>query len=218
MTPAHRATWASGVVRSGGIVDLAVVATAFAVVFVGELPDKTMVASLVLSTRGRPAAVWVGAAAAFVIQVAVAVTLGAVLVRLVPGRELDTGVAAIFLAGAVWALWSWHRQEPEAAEQPDNERAEAPHSAKRTVGTAFVVIFVAEWGDLTQILTADLAAKTGAALSVAIGAVVALWTVAALAVLGGRGLLRVINPRTLRAIIAFVLLGLAVVSALQAAT
>ena len=42
--------------------NLAVVGTVFAIIFAGELPDKTMVASLVMSTRGRPFEVWLGAA------------------------------------------------------------------------------------------------------------------------------------------------------------
>jgi putative Ca2+/H+ antiporter (TMEM165/GDT1 family) len=71
--------------------------------------------------------------------------------------------------------------------------------------TAFVVIFVAEWGDITQILTANLAAHYHSPLSVALGAVLALWCVAALAVASGQSLLRLIDVATVRIVTAVVL-------------
>jgi putative Ca2+/H+ antiporter (TMEM165/GDT1 family) len=74
--------------------------------------------------------------------------------------------------------------------------------------TAFVVIFLAEWGDLTQILTANLAAHYHSALSVGVGALLALWAVAGLAVIGGQSLLRVINIRTVRIVTAVALFAL----------
>jgi putative Ca2+/H+ antiporter (TMEM165/GDT1 family) len=75
--------------------------------------------------------------------------------------------------------------------------------------TAFLVIFIAEWGDLTQILIANLAARYHDPLAVGVGAVLALWTVAALAVASGRSLLRVVNIATVRIVTAVVLTGLA---------
>ena len=84
--------------------NLAVVGAVFAVIFVGELPDKTMVASLVMSTRGRPWAVWLGAAPAFAVHVIIATTLGTVVFRVLPPRAVDAVVAVIFLAGAGLAV------------------------------------------------------------------------------------------------------------------
>jgi putative Ca2+/H+ antiporter (TMEM165/GDT1 family) len=75
--------------------------------------------------------------------------------------------------------------------------------------TAFIVIFLAEWGDLTQILTANLAAHYHSPLSVGLGALAALWAVAALAVIGGRGVLRFVNIRTVRFVTAGILVALA---------
>ena len=57
--------------------DLVVVAIAFGAIFVVELPDKTFIAALVLSTRYRPLAVWIGVGLAFGVQTVVAVTAGA---------------------------------------------------------------------------------------------------------------------------------------------
>ena len=84
------------------------------------------------------------------------------------------------------------------------------------ITTAFAVIFIAEWGDLTQILTANLAADYHSALSVATGAVLALWTVAALAVVTGTGLMRYVSVRAVRIATGIVLVLLALYSAWNA--
>ena len=194
--------------------NLAVIGAVFAVIFVGELPDKTMVASLVMSTRGRPLEVWLGAAGAFVVHVVIATTLGTVVFHLLAPQAVDAVVAVIFFAGAglatVEAIRERRRKEdPEPPPVP-------PSRPGRTAATAFAVIFAAEWGDLTQLLTANLAAHYHAPLSVATGAILALWAVAAIAVTGGRWLGRVIDPFLIRVVTAVVLAGLGVYTALTA--
>jgi putative Ca2+/H+ antiporter (TMEM165/GDT1 family) len=184
-------------------VDFAVVIAVFPIIFLGELPDKTMFASLVLSTRGRPFMVWIGAALAFAVHVVIAVTVGAALFHLVPHRVLEALVAAMFFAGAGLAL---REARKERDEEPLIEKEVASHH--RTLVTAFLVIFIAEWGDLTQILMANLAAHYRSAVSVAVGALLALWAVAALAVAGGQSILRVVDIRTVRIITAVVLTAL----------
>jgi len=192
-------------------VNLAVAAAVFPIIFIGELPDKTMFASLVLSTRGKPFSVWLGAAAAFVVHVVIATTIGVALFHLVPHRILDGIVAVMFLGGAVLAL----REAAKEREEQDLVARESA-SGRRVLTTSFIVIFLAEWGDLTQILTANLAAHYHSAISVGVGATLALWSVAGLAVVGGQSLLRFINIRTLRIITAVALTGLAVFSGWQA--
>ena len=190
----------------------AVVFAVFPIIFLGELPDKTMFASLVMSTRGRPAVVWVGAAAAFMVHVVIAVTIGVALFHLLPHQVLDAVVAGMFLLGAALAM------REAAKERQDEELVEREVATHRRIAvTAFVVIFLAEWGDLTQVLTANLAAHYHDPLSVGVGAVLALWTVSALAVVSGQSLLRVINITTIRILTAFVLIGLAGFAAWEAA-
>jgi putative Ca2+/H+ antiporter (TMEM165/GDT1 family) len=168
------------------------------VIFIGELPDKTMFASLVLATKGRPRQVWLGASAAFAAHVAIAVTAGVALFALLPKRGVDAVVTAMFLFGAIYA-WRESRKGEEYVDPKETSR----HGA---ILTAFAVIFLAEWGDLTQILTANLAAKYHAPLSVAVGSIVALWAVAGLAVAGGQSLLRFVHIATIRKVTAAVLL------------
>ena len=190
----------------------AVVFAVFPIIFLGELPDKTMFASLVMSTRGRPAIVWLGAAAAFVVHVVIAVTVGVALFHLLPHQALDAVVAGMFLVGAALA---WREAVKESEKEELVEREVATH--RRIAVTAFVVIFLAEWGDLTQILTANLAAHYHDPLSVGVGAVLALWAVAGLAVVSGQTLLRVINISTIRIVTAVVLIALAGWAAWEAA-
>jgi putative Ca2+/H+ antiporter (TMEM165/GDT1 family) len=189
--------------------DLGIAAAVFPLIFLAELPDKTMFASLVLASRGRPRAVWVGAAAAFLVHVAIATTVGAALFAVLPPRAVDAVVAALFLAGALYAYLETRRDESALI---DREVA----TRRRTVVTAFVVIFLAEWGDLTQILTANLAAHYHSALSVGVGALLALWLVAALAVASGQTLLRIFPTVIVRRVTVVVLLVLAGVAAWSA--
>jgi putative Ca2+/H+ antiporter (TMEM165/GDT1 family) len=186
-----------------------VAAAVFPVIFIGELPDKTMFASLVLSSRGRPVAVWFGAAGAFLVHVVIATTVGVALFKLLPTQVVDALVALMFLGGAIFAYREGDKDESELV-----THEAATH--QRVVTTAFAVIFIAEWGDLTQILTANLAAHYRDALSVGVGAVAALWTVALLAVVGGQGLLRYVPITIVRRVTAGVLLVLAVVAAYSA--
>jgi Ca2+/H+ antiporter, TMEM165/GDT1 family len=179
-----------------------IVLICFPLIFLAELPDKTMFANLIMATKSRPVLVWLGAAAAFTVHVAIAVTAGAAVFALVPRRYLDLVVASLFAAAAVYA---WLEGSSNRA-----ERARAPSPGGNAVLTAFVVIFLAEWGDLTQILTANLAARYHAPLAVAVGSLLALWAVAALAVAAGQTLLRFLSAATIRKITSVVLLGMAV--------
>ncbi len=184
----------------------------FPVIFLGELPDKTMFANLVMATNGRPFRVWLGAAGAFVVHAAIAVTVGVALFHLVPHQAVDGIVAGLFLLGAAYAWWQATRGDEGATRKIDGQ---VPR--RGVTLTAFLVIFVAEWGDLTQILTANLAVRYHAPLSVAVGSVAALWCVAGLAVAGGRVLLRRLTVATIRRVTAVVLVGLAGYSAWTAA-
>lgn len=189
----------------------------FPVIFLGELPDKTMFASLVLATKGRPAAVWLGAAAAFVVHVAIAVSVGVALFTILPHRAVDGVVAVLFLAGAGLAIRE-ARNERRYEQREDQLAESGARHHRHAALTAFVVIFLAEWGDLTQVLTANLAARLHSPLSVAVGSVLALWTVAALAVAGGRGLLRWVNVGTIRIVTAAILIGLGIFTGILAIT
>jgi putative Ca2+/H+ antiporter (TMEM165/GDT1 family) len=166
-------------------VNLGAAFSAFAAVFPAELPDKTMVATIVLVTRyRRPVAVWLGAAAAFAAHVVIAVAAGGLL-SLLPDTVVTISTAALFSAGAV-VLWRSARRHDAEVDLD----AAITGNRVATFGAAalgsFGVVILAEWGDLTQLATASIAASTGEPVAVAVGALLALWTVAALAVTAGR--------------------------------
>lgn len=196
---------------------LSVILSVFPIIFLGELPDKTMFASLILATKGRPSAVWFGATAAFVVHVAIAVSAGVALFHLLSPHSVDAVVAAMFIIGAALAIREAKDEEEHEAQEKELAIEEAK-THRQTFVTSFVVIFLAEWGDLTQILTANLAAKYRSPFSVGLGASLALMSVAAIAVVAGKNLMRWVNPRIIRIVTALVLLTLGIASAVIAAS
>jgi putative Ca2+/H+ antiporter (TMEM165/GDT1 family) len=192
----------------------ATIVATFGTIFVAELPDKTMLATIVLAARfKRPFAVWVGAALALTAQMFIAVVAGRLL-ELLPDRPVHIAVAILFGVGAV-VLWRTSDEAVhEAAEHLAPEvRLELP--AWRISATVMGVVFLAEWGDLTQLATASLASR-GEALSVFVGATAAMLTVAAIGVIAGQSLLRVLPERVLRRIAAAIFATLAVVALVSA--
>jgi Ca2+/H+ antiporter, TMEM165/GDT1 family len=183
---------------------------AFVAIFPAELPDKTMVATIVLVTRYRqPFAVWVGAAAAFTIHVVIAVVAGGLL-SLLPDAVVSIATAVLFAIGAA-VLWrSASRAAADEAADADVFVDPVPASFREAALGSFGVVLVAEWGDLTQLATASLAASSGEPLATAIGALVALWSVAALAVTAGRALANRLPVALLQRIAAGVFAALAV--------
>lgn len=181
--------------------NVAVAAAVFPVIFLGELPDKTMFASLVMATRGRPFAVWLGATAAFAVHVVIATTVGVLLIDILPHEAVELAVALTFFAGAGFALYDGLRSGDEEQVDP----GAAVMRRRRSAITTFVLIFLAEWGDLTQVLTINLAARYHAPWSVGTGALLAMAAVAGIAVAGGQGLLRFVKVSVVRIITAIVL-------------
>jgi Ca2+/H+ antiporter, TMEM165/GDT1 family len=168
---------------------LAALALAFVVVLLVELPDKTLVATLVLSTRYRPRAVLVGVALAFAVQSVIAAAAGG-LITLLPHRVVEAVVAMLFALGAFVLLRESFQPTDDKVELADHREA-LPFW--RVVLTSFGVLFAAEWGDASQIATAGLVARQrGLAHAVAtgVGAWLALVLVAALAVVVGRVVLQ----------------------------
>jgi putative Ca2+/H+ antiporter (TMEM165/GDT1 family) len=196
--------------------EILIALTVFGVVFVGELPDKTAVASLVLGLRYRPLLVLAGVWTAFVIHVVVAVAAGGLIARL-PRTPVELTTAALFLAGAVLLLRSNPDEALEAGEQ-NAAKVTGERSPRQVVLASFGIVLVAEFGDLTQILVATLAARYDDPIAVGIGGLAALWSVAALAVAFGRTLLKVVPLRRVQQAAAVALLVLAGYSAVSALT
>jgi putative Ca2+/H+ antiporter (TMEM165/GDT1 family) len=189
---------------------LSVIAAAFILVLPVELPDKTLFATLVLATRFAPLPVFVGVGTAFGLQVAIAVTAGSLL-SLLPQAVVTGVVAALFLVGAI-ILWRSATSGPE-----DEELDETPEhpSFLKAAAISFGVLFAAEWGDLSQLATAGLAARYDAPVSVFIGSWAALLTVSALAVFLGKKLADRLPIALIRRVAAGLFLVFAVFAAIE---
>jgi putative Ca2+/H+ antiporter (TMEM165/GDT1 family) len=205
-------------------VDIAAALRAFGAVFPAELPDKTMIATIVLVAHHRRALpVWCGAAAAFTVHVTLAVMAGQVL-RTLPSTAVSLATAVLFAVGAV-LLWRGATEDTDLGadgdaradrDQPDGDSTSSASTSLAAFAGSFGVVMLAEAGDLTQLATAGLAASSGAPLAVGLGALAALWLVAGLAVVAGRQLTAILPVHQLRRIAAVVFAVLAVVALLSA--
>jgi Ca2+/H+ antiporter, TMEM165/GDT1 family len=186
---------------------------AFVVIVPVELPDKTFVATLVLATRYRPWPVWLGVTAAFGIQCVVATAAGRAL-ALLPERPVRLAAGALFAVGAVLLFRGARRADEEEAEAERRyeEQITDSRTGWRAFGASFLVLFAAEWGDLSQLLTASLVASGRPAIPVFFGSWAALALVAGAGVVLGRVLLRRIRLKVVRYVGATVCAVLAVVT------
>lgn len=189
-------------------VDLAAFFVALALIAPAELPDKTFIATLVLATRFQPFVVWLGVSAAFAVQTTVAVLAGQVL-SLLPETAVLLVTAALFATGSVLLLRGAGDVDPTAEEDEEEDAVESVVRSghRRAFTVSFLVLFAAEWGDLSQLTTAGLSARFDAPVEVWLGAWLALSAVAGLATLAGRWLVSRVRFSTVRRI-SGVLLGL----------
>ncbi|MEU9347583.1 TMEM165/GDT1 family protein [Streptomyces sp. NPDC048278] len=190
------------------MISITVTALVFGVIFLAELPDKTALAGLVLGTRYRASYVFAGVAAAFLLHVVLAVAAGSVL-TLLPQQIVHALTGVLFLGGAAVLLLKKDEEDEEI-------RKPADQSFWKVAGTGFMLILVAEFGDLTQIMTANLAARYDDPLSVGLGAVLGLWAVAGLGIVGGKALMKKVPLRLITQIAAVLMLALGVWSLWEA--
>ncbi|KUF20033.1 TMEM165/GDT1 family protein [Streptomyces silvensis] len=192
------------------MISISVTALVFGVVFLAELPDKTALAGLVLGTRYRASHVFAGVAAAFAVHVVLAVAAGSVL-TLLPQQLVHALTGVLFLGGAAMLLLS-----KGGDEDGDEVKAPKDQSFWRVSGAGFMLILVAEFGDLTQIMTANMAARYDDPLSVGLGAVLALWAVAGIGIVGGKALMKRVPLSLITKIAGVLMLALGVWSLIEA--
>ncbi|WP_406176346.1 TMEM165/GDT1 family protein [Streptomyces canus] len=192
------------------MISFTVTAVVFGVVFLAELPDKTALAGLVLGTRYRASYVFAGVAAAFALHVALAVAAGSVL-TLLSQQIVQAVTGVLFLGGAAVLLFKKDDGDEEIRNPEDQ-------SFWKVAGAGFMLILVAEFGDLTQIMTANLAARYDDPLSVGLGAVLALWAVAGLGIVGGKALMKRVPLKLITKVAALLMLALGLWSLWEAVT
>lgn len=200
--------------RVGWLMDFLLISLVLVVILVAELPDKTMFALLVLSTKFSARYVFLGAAVAFVVHVAIAVTAGSLL-GLLPETVLKLIVAGLFLIGALLLLRESFQTEAGDGDEPGGTSA-LPGSARAGISSSFGIIFIGEWGDITQLTTANLAARYDDPVAVGIGAVLGLWCAALVGITVGRTLMKYVSAHLLQRVGAAIFLALALSSMIDA--
>jgi putative Ca2+/H+ antiporter (TMEM165/GDT1 family) len=184
---------------------------AFIVIVPVELPDKTFIATLVLATRYSPWPVWLGVVSAFGIQCVVAVIAGRLL-TLLPQLPVRLAAAGLFAVGAAILFVGARKGDPPDGAERFEQRVQDSRTGWRAFGASFLVLFSAEWGDRSQLLTASLVAAGRPPVPVFVGSWVALATVAAAGVVLGRVLMKRIRLSVVRLVGAAVCAILAVVT------
>ena len=178
----------------------------FLAIFFAELPDKTMFATLLLSTRfKRKLPVWIGVSAGYGLHVVIAVLLGSALSNL-PERPIQLAVGALFTIGGII---TWR----SGTDDDDDVRETATARTFMSIAwTAASVIAVAEFADLTQLATAGFAARFSDPVGVGLGAFLALSSVSGCAVLLGSWLQRVVPLRLIQKVAAVLFLTIGIVT------
>lgn len=179
------------------------VATYF-VIALAELPDKTMLATLMLSSKYKNRlAVWCGVTLGYATHVIIAVLFGAVLTTL-PREPIRVLVGLLFITGGILTLRKHTANDDAKLDHPT-----ATLSSTRITWLAMSVILVAEFADLTQLATAGLAVRFNDPFFVAIGAILALSSVSGIGVLAGSWIQRHVPLRVIQRVagVLFVVIG-----------
>jgi putative Ca2+/H+ antiporter (TMEM165/GDT1 family) len=163
-----------------------IVISTFGIIFIAELPDKT-------ATKYKAHKVIIGAWLAMLAQTVIAVTAGGLLAFL-PATPVRIVAGIGFL---VFSYFAFTRKEEEILAKEEEEVQKIAKKERSAWLASFFVVFAAEWGDLSQLATAGLAAHTEAPLSVGIGATLGLWAVIAIAALAGGQLTKILTPQRL---------------------
>jgi putative Ca2+/H+ antiporter (TMEM165/GDT1 family) len=163
----------------------------FALMFILELPDKTFIAMIIMSTRARALMIFIGGAAALTMQMALAVGAGSLL-ALVPSTGKNLIIALLFLGGAGYLIFVTEDEEVQKGER------EKSGTRWKEISTAFVVVFIGEFGDLTQIQAANFEARLHAPVEVFVASSLAMICVSFLGAYGGRALQRMIPLKQIR--------------------
>jgi putative Ca2+/H+ antiporter (TMEM165/GDT1 family) len=188
--------------------DLSVITSSFALLFLAEMGDKTQLMAMALAHRYRPLPVVAGVLLSFLLLNLLAVLLGAALFRYVPQTLV------LVAAGILFLFFGW-RSWREANTRED--RDEVPQPGRNAFLASFSLILLAELGDKTQLAMVALAASTGAVWSVFIGGTLALWTVSLIGIALGATVLRKVPRRWVHRVAGVLFASFGLLALLQAA-
>jgi putative Ca2+/H+ antiporter (TMEM165/GDT1 family) len=184
---------------------LATAGSSFGLIALAEIGDKSQLICMTMAVRHRAMPVLLGAIVAFTILNLLAVLFGAAASNWLPDTAVYAIVAVLFI---IFGIHGWRTK-------PGSNMDNITEKSARSVWIAtFLLVFVSEFGDKTQVAVAGLS-SAAQPISVWIGATLALAVTSALGVLAGRTLLQRIPIAMLHRISAIVFFGLAVYAVLR---
>ncbi len=178
--------------------------TAFILIAIAELGDKTQLLTLALASRYKIRTVLQGILMAILLLQLLAVAAGRILRNALPKEWIQISVGILFIAFAIWIFLNWHKRTEEI-----KSRAITPLAA------VFISFFLAELGDKTQLATAALAAKQVNQLTIWLGASMGMFLVSALTVFLGNRMRRFLPENTVHIIAAIFFAAFGILTLMQ---
>jgi Ca2+/H+ antiporter, TMEM165/GDT1 family len=168
-------------------VDWAIFFSTFGLIFLAELGDKTQLTAMALALRYPWKRIFIGIAAAFAVLNLAAVLVGRLLFMFLP-------IFWVTLVSALLFLYFGYSTLRHACDSDGDDAS--PPTASDAVRTAFIMIFMAELGDKTQLVTASQAAVHSKSLfgmgGVFVASTLALWSVSLIGIFAGKQLVKII--------------------------
>ncbi len=152
--------------------------TVFFLILLAELADKTQIVTFALvAETGKPAQVYLGVLGGLFTVTVIGVLVGSLIAFFIPLSLIQIIAGIVFIILGLYTIYRARRaQEDEAS---------TTTQGKRVWVRAFILLFLAELGDKTQLVVILIAAATGQLLLVFIAAFLALAFVNGLGVIIG---------------------------------
>lgn len=170
--------------------------TSFTFIFLAATPGRTTFLLILLASQERLKKVFVGAAAAFLIQSLISVLLGEILGFLPKVTiELLAGFMFLYFGHSFW-------------KQSKTTETFNGYKKSLSIRSVFIMVFMAEFADVSQLAIATTAARSSSKLVVFVSAVSSLWLLTAVALIFGHTLKRFIKPHLIQKVASIAFLGI----------
>lgn len=175
---------------------------------ISELGDKTFFIGMILAMRYPRRWVFLGVVTALAAMTLLSVAMGRVLAFLPEIYIHYAEIFLFFLFGTKLLIDAWRMSEqttPDILEEAEEAIEKSDKNLQRNPKAlgifieSFILTFIAEWGDRTQIATIALAASNNV-IGVTLGAILGHTICALIAVLGGKFIAGKISERKITAI------------------
>ncbi|MBS3816181.1 MAG: TMEM165/GDT1 family protein [Candidatus Thermoplasmatota archaeon] len=178
-----------------------IIAVAFFSITLAELGDKSQLMAISLASKYEKRSVFLGFFLGLAVITILGITLGTIIFRIVPVIYLKVIAAIIFLLFGFYILYLEEEESDEEEEYVDRGKI---------MSTSFLLSFVSEFGDKTQLLVIALTVKYGAPIPVLIGGLGGLAAILIISVLIGSKLGDILEDHKVKIInsIVFISLGI----------